>query len=341
MPQSDVPLGERLREMTNGYQVSQAISVAVTLGLPDLLAGGPRSADELATETETDPRSLYRLLRALAALGILRAQRGPNARTFDLTELGRLLRSDVPGSLAGWAAFVARPHHWAAWGDLLHTVRTGEEAFAAQHGESVWTWRERHLGESQIFDGAMSAIAATVSRRLADAYDFARFSSLADLGGGDGTLLATVLPRYPGLRGVLFDLPHVVSGAPGTLDAAGVSDRCEVVAGSFFDRVPAGCEAYVLKSILHDWDESSSVRILRRVRDATESGTVLLIVERVMNEADPSPVAGMSDLNMMVMTGGMERTMREWRGLAEAGGFDITATVDLGLDWSAIEATRT
>jgi hypothetical protein len=327
--------------MINGFQVSQAICAAVTLGLPDLLAGGPRRAEVLATETKTDARSLYRLLRALGAFGILSEQREGDSRQFGLTELGELLRTDVSGSLAGWAALVARPSVWAAWGNLLHAVRTGEDAFAGQHGESVWAWRKRRPDESRIFDRAMSAISATVSTRLAQNYDFAKFSSLADLGGGDGTLLATVLSRYPGLRGVLFDLPHVVCGATERLAAAGVSDRCEVVSGSFFDRVPPGCDAYVLKSILHDWDDTSALRILRNVRDATAPGSVLVIVERTMTELAPTTAAGMTDLNMMVITGGVERTMSEWSYLAEESGFAISGAVDIGVNWSAIEAIRT
>jgi len=207
--------GEQLRQLINGYQVTQAIYVAVTLGVPDLLASGPRAIDDLATATETHQRSLYRLLRALAAIDVLREEHVGDQRTFALTDLGQLLRRDTPGSLAGWAAFVARPYHWDSWGDLLQTVRTGEGAFAAQHdGESIWSWRERHPDESQIVDRAMGAIAGVVARRLADTYDFSRFSSIADLGGGDGTLLATVLPAYPSVRGIVFDLPHVVAHDP-------------------------------------------------------------------------------------------------------------------------------
>ena len=341
MTQPEPPVGERLRQLINGYQITQAIYVAVTLGVPDMLTGGRRDVDDLATATHTDPGSLYRLLRALTAVGILGETSDRDRRSFELTDLGRLLASDVPGSLGGWAAFVARPYHWDSWGDLLHTVRTGEAAFAAHHGgESIWSWRERHAEESRIFDRAMSAIAGVVASRLVDTYDFARFSSIADLGGGDGTLLATVLHRYPGARGVLFDLPHVIAGATNTLDAAGVSDRCQLVAGSFFDHVPPGCDAYMLKSILHDWDDATSVRILQRVRDASEPDSALLIVERVVDEADPSPVAAMSDLNMMVNTGGRERTTSEWRALLSAGGFELTGTVDIGLGWSVIEAGR-
>lgn len=339
MADTVAPVSERLRQLINGYQVSQAISVAVALGVPDLIASGVTTADDLADRTGSHPRSLYRLLRALTGLGILRERDEGDAGVFELTELGEGLRRDAPGSLSGWAEFVGRPYHWEAWGDLLHTVRTGEEAFAARHGgESVWKWRQDHPEESRIFDRAMSAIAAIVATRLADGYDFGRFSRVADLGGGDGTLLATVLSRHPGVRGVLFDLAHVVADGQATLDRAGVSDRCEVVAGSFFDSVPAGCDAYVLKSILHDWDDASSVRILRRVAEVADPGAMLLIVERVVADREPGAVAVMSDLNMMVNTGGAERTSSEWRALAEAGGFEITGATDIGAGWHVIEA---
>jgi hypothetical protein len=341
LPFAEPQVGERLRQLVNGYQVTQAIYVAVTLRLPDLLADGPRTAADLAVEVDADPRSLYRLLRALGSLGILAEERHGDGRSFALTEMGQLLRSDIPGSLAGWAGFVARPYHWDAWGDLLHTVCTGQEAFAARHdGESVWTWRERHPEESRIFDRAMSAIATGVASRLADAYDFTRFGSLVDLGGGDGTMLATVLPRHPPLRGVLFDLPHVVAGARAVLAAAGVADRCDIVAGSFFEHVPSGGEAYILKSILHDWDDTASTHLLQRVHEASQPGAALLIVERTLADVDPSPVAAMSDLNMMVNTGGAERTMTEWMVLIGSGGFDLTRSVDIGQGWSVLEATR-
>ena len=342
MAENASPVSERLRQLVNGYQVTQAISVAVTLGVPDLIASGVGSAGDLASRTGTHPRSLYRLLRALTGLGILRDGGDGDGRAFELTELGQGLRSDVPGSLAGWAEFVGRPYHWESWGDLLRTVRTGEEAFAARHGgESVWTWREQHPEESQIFDRAMSSIAAIVATRLADTYDFGRFSRVADLGGGDGTLLATVLTRHPGVRGVLFDLPHVVAGAQTTLDRAGVSDRCDVMAGSFFDNLPWGCDAYVLKSVLHDWDDASSAQILRRVAEVAGRGAILLIVERIVADRDPAAVGVMSDLNMMVNTGGAERTESEWQALAESGGFEMTGTVEIGAGWHVVEMSTT
>jgi DNA-binding PadR family transcriptional regulator len=340
MTDAEVPPRERLRQLVNGYQVTQAIHVAVVLGLPDLLAAGPRSASDLVAATGSHPGSLYRLLRALTSVGLLRTSGEDDNRQFELTELGHLVRNDVTGSLAGWVMLVGRPYHWEAWGDLLHSVQTGQTAFDARHGgESVWAWRERRPEESRIFDRAMSSIAATVARGLADAYDFGGCSVVADLGGGEGTLLATVLPRYADMKGVLLDLPHVVSGAPAVLAAAGVADRCEIVPGSFFESVPSGCDAYLLKSILHDWDDAASVQILQQIREATSATSKLLIVERIVTDREPSAIAAMSDLNMMVNTGGQERSIEQWRALADAARFELTRTIDIGFGWSVIEAT--
>ena len=205
--------GERLRQLINGYQVTQAIQAFVTLGLPQRLAAGPRPVAELAADAAAHPGSLYRLLRALAAVGIV-TEADPAARTFELTEMGRLLTPDAPESLAGWVVFVTRPYHWEAWTGLAESIRTGGSAFEASHGESVWEWRERHAEENEVFNHAMHALSSATAARLADRYDFSRFSTVADLGGGDGTLLAAVLASHPHLDGVLVDLPHVVAGAP-------------------------------------------------------------------------------------------------------------------------------
>lgn len=340
MTDTDASTRDRLRQLVNGYQVTQAIHVATVLRLPDHLADGPRAVSDLATRTATDARSLHRLLRAITAVGLVRTSGDGEDQQFELTELGRLLRTDIAGSLAGWAVLVGRGYHWQAWGDLLHSVQTGETAFDARHGgQNVWAWRADNAEESAIFDRAMSSIAGSVARGLADRYDLGHCSVIADLGGGDGTLLATVLPRYPEMRGVLLDLPHVVAGAPARLEAAGVADRCDVVPGSFFETVPPGCDVYVLKSILHDWDDDAALQILQRIRGTISPTSMVLIVERLVDEREPSVIAAMSDLNMMVNTGGRERSIEQWRALAGAAGFEITGSVDIGAGWYAIEAT--
>lgn len=258
-----------LRRLVNGYQITQAIHVATTLGIADLLAGGPRSSDDLAAETGAHPGALYRLMRALAGAGVFRETEG---RRFALTGLGDCLRADGPDSLAGWTAFVGEPYHWQVWGDLLHSVQTGETAFHHVHGTDPWTYRARHPESSARFDRAMASLSRQVAAAVLAAYDFGRFGTVVDIAGGSGTFLAAILARHATMRGILFDLPHVVAGAGPILAAAGVVGRCTIVEGSFFEAVPPGGDAYVLKAILHDWDDEDCVRILQTCRQAMTGG---------------------------------------------------------------------
>jgi hypothetical protein len=323
MPKTETPTMV-LRRLVNGYQVTQAIHVAATLGIPDLLREGPRGSDELAVATESHAPSLHRVLRALASVGVLREE---NDGGFALTEVGACLRSDAEEPVGGWAAFVGLPSHFAAWAALLHAVRTGEHAFASVHGTDVWDHRARHPEEGLIFDRAMTDVTLRANRHLVDAYDFGRFGTVVDVGGGHGALVAALLVAYPAMRGVLFDQPHVVAGAPSVLDSAGVADGCEVVAGSFFDAVPAGGDAYVLKAILHDWEDEDALRILRRCREAIALDGALLVVERDLGEPNENPDGKFSDLNMMIGPGGRERTRKEFAALFSASGFALEGVV--------------
>jgi hypothetical protein len=301
-----------LRRLVNSYQLSQAIHVAAVLGLADLLADGPRSSDELAEATQTDSRALYRLLRALAAFGLFHED---DARRFSLTELGDALRSDAPESVAGWAAFVGRRNIREAWSSLEESIRTGENAFKLAHGISVWEYRAQNPEESEAFDRAMESSSRLVIRALIDAYDFGRFGTIVDVGGGNGTLLRALLDEYPHLQGVLFDQPHVVAevdlGARGT-----------VVGGSFFESVPEGGDAYLLKWIIHDWEDDESIAILRTVR---RKGGALLLVDRVVEPPNEGPETKLGDLNMLVGPGGQERTLDEFRALLEATGYKLVS----------------
>jgi hypothetical protein len=316
-----------LLRLINGYQVTQAIHVAVTLGVPDRLAQGTRTADELAAATDAHPPSLYRLLRALAAVGILHED---TDRRFTLTALGEGLRSDAPDSPAGWAAFVGRPYHFAAWSNLLHSVRTGETAFKAVHGVDTWTYRAGHPEEGGVFDAAMTALSRRVTAGVLEAHDFSGYAVIADIGGGRGALLSAILARHPGARGILFDQPGVVADArPG--------ERCDVVAGDFFERVPEGADAYILKSILHDWDDAPAIAILCSIRQAAAPGSAVLIVERRLGPPNAEPAGKLSDLNMLVGTGGRERTRDEYAALLDAAGFAIVGETPAG-PVSVIEA---
>jgi hypothetical protein len=325
-----------LRRLVNGYQVTQAIHVAATLGIADLLRDGPRASGDLAAATDAHAPSLHRVLRALASVGVLRE--GDDGR-FALTEVGDCLRSDAPEPVGGWAAYVGLPSHFATWSRLLHTVRTGENAFRAVHGTDVWEYRSRHPDESAAFDRAMTDITVRANRHLIDVYDFSGFEWVVDVGGGHGALIAALLAEHPGMRGALFDQPHVVADAAAVLEAAGIADRCEVIGGSFFDDpLPAGADAYLLKAILHDWEDDDAVRILRACREAMPAHGALVILERELGPANENPDAKLSDLNMMVGPGGRERTRDEFADLLAAGGFQLTRTVPSAMALSILEA---
>jgi hypothetical protein len=318
MTQHDVRPALALRRLINGYQVSQAIHVAAVLGIADQLHDGPMSSDVLAERVGAYPDALYRLLRALASADVLWEE--PDHR-FRLTELGECLHSDAPEPVADWAQFVGQPYHWQAWGDLLHSVRTGENAFHHVHGADPWTFRSQRPELSAAFDRAMAANARLISSSLLSGFDFSPFDPIVDVGGGNGALLAAILQRHTQSRGVVFDQPHVVSHAEQVLETAGVARRCEIVGGSFFESVPAGGSAYLLKSIIHDWEDAEAGAILATCRRAMESGAALLVIERHPGNRNGDPDAKFSDLNMLVNTGGRERSEAEYRALFKATGF--------------------
>jgi hypothetical protein len=327
-----------LRRLVNGYQVTQAIHVVATLGIADLLRDGPRTSGDLAAATDSHAPSLHRVLRALAAVGVLRED---DDGRFALTEVGEGLRSDAAEPVGGWATYVGGPAHFQAWGALLHAVRTGENAFQSVHGADVWEYRAQHPEDGAVFDRAMTDTSRRANRELLEAYDFARFDRVVDVGGGHGALLAGVLAAHPAMRGVLFDQPHVVADAASVLEAAGVSDRCEVVAGSFFDAIPPGGDAYLLKAIVHDWEDDDAVRILRGVRAAIADDGVALVVERELGAPNENPDAKLSDLNMMVGPGGRERTRDEFAALFAESGFALERVVPTSIGLNVFEGRAT
>ena len=324
-----------LRRLLTGFQLSQAISVAATLGIADLVAEGPRSSDELAAATESHPDALYRLLRALAAAGVLHEA---DDRRFSLTELGQPLRSNAPDSVRAWAAFTGRPYYRAAWAHLEHSVRTGENAFEDVHGVDVWTYRAGRPDESAAFDAAMESLTRGTMQAVIEAYDFGRFTTVVDIGGGNGALLADVLEANPAVSGVLFDQPHVVAAAEALLTSRGVAERCRIVGGSFFDSVPEGGDAYVLKQIVHDWEDDDAVTILEVVRRSAPSGAAVLVLERDLGVPNESLAAKLSDLNMLVMPGGRERTTDEYAALFEAAGLAYARAIPSAAGLSVYEA---
>ncbi|WP_327355116.1 methyltransferase [Streptomyces sp. NBC_01304] len=326
---------QRIFEIVTNAWISRAVYAGTALGLPAHLADGPRTTAELAELTSSDPRALGRLLRALTGVGLFRTdERGRHV----LTDVGQALRSDVPGSLASLVQMELGEAHHDTWGQILHSVQTGEAAFAKAVGCDIWAFFEgdpvmnAHLGQ------AMSGLTAMVADTVIEAYDFGPYEKIVDVGGGEGAFLSAVLAAHPRARGVVFDLPHVVpAGAPHIADA-GLSERCELVGGSFFEKVPEGGDLYTMKWVLHDWDDASCVRILQSCRQVMSDDARLLIVDTVVPEGDEFSPSKIIDLNMMVLSGGQERTAEEFRALLAEAGFRLTRIVPTRSPSSVIEA---
>lgn len=323
-----------LLQMMTGYWVSQAIHVAAELGIADLLAGGPKTCEELAEATGCHPQSLHRVLRALSSAGIFTET---TSAAFALTPMAEFLRSEHPASMRALARMYGE-EQYRAWGDLLHSVKTGQRAFDNMFGADYFTYLTDHPESEQVFNQAMTGWTNQLVGGVVDAYDFSGFETVVDVGGGYGALLAAVLQRHPDMQGVLFDRPQVVDAALDQLDAAGVADRCTLVGGDFFSGVPGGGDAYVLAQILHDWDDGRCVEILKQCRRAVHDDGRLLVVELVLPEGQEPFFGKWLDLHMLVLLGARERTAAEYGALLRAGGFDLTQVVAMPSGPSVVEA---
>jgi hypothetical protein len=313
-----------LMQLINGYQISQALHVAAVLGVADQMKDAPKAYDELAQACGAHPRSLYRLMRALAAVGVFDETAG---KEFSLTAVGHCLTGDSISSRRNWARFVGRPGPWHAWGNLLHSIRSGEAAYPVTHGTDSWSYRNQNPEEQASFDSAMTGNSLSQARAVIEAYDFRRFSRIVDIGGGQGLLLREIVLACSSSGGVLFDQPQVVASAGGVLAAAGLDQRVEIVAGSFFEAIPTGGDAYVMKSILHDWDDDKATEILRMCRRAMASTAMLLVIERVIGPPNAVPEGKFSDLNMLVTHGALERTKEEFDELFQRAGIELIEVV--------------
>jgi hypothetical protein len=316
-----------LYQLATAHYLSQALYVAATLGIADHLADGPKSHEELAKETATHAPSLRRVLRLLAGVGVFSEEADER---FGLTPVGSFLRTG-PGSSRASVRLFGGPAVWTSWGDLLETVRTGEAALPRVFRMDSFDYFANHPEEAAIFDEAMGSFTAMAAVAVAAAYDFSSMRAIIDLGGGEGALLTGILRGNPHLRGTVFDLPRLAEGARRQIAAAGLTDRYEFVGGDFFASVPAGFDAYVLKHVIHDWDDAHAIRILGSVRRATGPTAKLLIVEGVYPlRIDVSPEsrgAAANDVNMLVCTGGRQRSQREFEELFRAAGFRLARIV--------------
>jgi hypothetical protein len=318
----------QLLALVRGFRNSQTVYVATKLGIPDLLVDGPRESDDLARACGAHAPSLHRLLLALAAIGVL-DKVGP--RRFALAPPGYALRSGVPGSIRASVLFQLNESHWRSWGHLLHSVRTGETAFDHVHGSGLFDYLAAHPEVSALFNAGMAGNSPDHARLIARIYDFSRMKMVVDVAGGRGRLLSTVLAEHPQLSGILFDLPHVLADARPLVAEAGVAERCQFVGGNFFESVPAGGDAYILRNIVHDWQDDQAAAILATCRRAMADGTRLLLVERAIAD-DPRTALSVlhADLEMLVNVGGRERTTDEYAALLARSGLRLVRTISLG-----------
>jgi C-methyltransferase len=324
-------------QMIWGLHISRAVYVIAELGIADMLADGPMTARQLAEATQSDEPSLYRVLRLLAALGVLTEDEG---RSFGLTLLGDRLRTDAPASMRAWAMLTDSIGGVQSFGPIVETVRTGKPGLSIAYGMTGFEYLAAHPQQAVKFQAAMSERTAGFAPSVATEYDFSAARTVADIGGGKGTLLAAVLQKHAHLRGVLLERPHVAAEAAAVLEAAGVANRCEVITGDFFARVPAGADIYMLANVLHDWDDARSVDILANCRAAMAPGGRVLVVERLIPDdpVDAVPVL-LSDINMLVLTGGMERTNAEYAALLTQAGLTLGRVLPVAVPYGVIEGT--
>lgn len=307
--------------------IQQCIRVAAILRIADLVAERPSTSAELAAKTDTHEPSLYRVLRALANVGIF--AENPD-RTFDSTPIADLLRTDSPNSMRDFAILQGEEWGWRAFVELIHTVKTGETAQVKAHGMSLFEFLAQHPADEELFNRAMTSYSQAAIPAIVAAYDFSAVGTLVDVGGGHGSLLAGIVEANPHLRGVLFDLPSVTEAADPLLKDAGVRDRIDLVTGDFFESVPTGADAYIMKNIVHDWDDGRAVDILTNISSAVPPGGKVLIVDLVVPEAHELSPAKLVDIQMLVTTGGKERTEAEVGELLSMS----------GLRWTRIVPTR-
>ena len=332
VPPNGAPAETLLTQILMGSLSSQALYVAAKLGVADLLVDGPKPVDELATATETDAPSLYRVLRALASIGVFEEQ---DNQVFALTPTAEPLRSDVPNSLRDVTIFWGEDWHWEVWGKILYSVKTGKSAWAQIHGEEVFDYFAKNQEAARIFDRAMSSFSSVAIKAVIEAYDFSGIETLIDIAGGHGRLLNSVLEVNPSMRGVLFDLPHVIESAKQTTS---VGDRCEYATGDFFASVPTGGDAYMMKHIIHDWDDERAITILKNIKDAMNPGGRVLVIESVIADGNGHDFGKLLDIEMLVSPGGKERTAAEYEDLFRRAGLRLTRIVPTKSPYSVIEA---
>ncbi len=329
---------QQIMQVATGYIASSALYVAVALNVADHLAGGAKTIGDLARATGTQEDGLYRVLRLLASLGLF-AEVSP--RRFGLTPPAELLRKDVAGSIRGMVLFLPDPLHFRVYANLMDSVKTGRPAAEATLGMPVFEYFAQHPEYSEVFNDAMTALSAPVAGAAIEAYDFSQYRVIVDVAGGHGEVLMSILKACPGVRGVLAEVGHVVEGARPRIAGAGLSDRCQAVECNFFKAVPRGGDAYVMKHIIHDWDDARASIILQNIGTAMDSKRGAVILLESVIPSGPEPDMGkFVDIEMLLWPGGRERTAEEFRTLFDRSGFELTKIVRTKSPLSVIEAIR-
>lgn len=332
-PPPQLPPEAQLTQLVMGKWVSMAVSVAAKLRIADKLAAGPKSVAQLAGETETHAPSLYRLLRALAGVGVFAEN---VAGQFQQSTMSEFLRTGVPGSIRGIADYCGAPWSWEPWGRAMDAVRTGETSFNTHFGEPVFDYLAKHPEESAVFNEGMTGFSSVTAGAVAEAYDFNAYGTVTDIGGGHGMLLTTILKQHASPKGIVFDSPHVVAGAPATIAAAGLANRCTIAGGDFFQSVPQA-DLYMMRHILHDWNDERSTLILKNCRAAAKPGAKLAVVELVIPPGNEPSMGKILDLEMLVIASGKERTEAEYAALFAGAGWTFTRIVPTKSPVSIVE----
>lgn len=327
---------QMMQMITMGRMVAHAVGVAARLDLATMLGTSTLAADELARRTETHADALYRLMRALASVGVFVEEEAGKFRNSPLSDT---LRSDVPVSSRPLALFFCSEPHVKVWLGLDHSVRTGMTAFEKMLGAPAFEYVAKDPAFGEVFNNAMTAFSAAMGPAIADAYDFTGLETLVDVGGGHGQLLCSILAVNASMRAVLFDLPHVVAGAPAVIEPLGLASRIEVVGGDFFKSVPAA-GAYIMKAILHDWSDAEAIRILQTIHRAARPNARVLLAEAILQPGNEPDIAKFMDLEMLLAAGGRERNAAQWADLLRAGGFRLERVLPTASPLCVLEAVR-
>lgn len=335
---TQVPPAQFLAGFIEKLWSSRAVWAAAKLGLADLMAVGPQSAAALAEATGAHAPSVYRLMRALCGLGVFHED---EQGRFSLTPVSQLMRTDSPQTMRSTLISELGEVHYPAWGGIMHSLRTGQRAFDHVFGADVWTYFQEHKEVGETFHQNMMNLTRALDQAILGAYDFSPFTKVLDVGGGHGGLVSAILRKHPTVRGVVFDVPNVAAGAKEFLASANLADRCDVTSGDFFQAIPVtGADACTMKFILHDWTDEQSLTILRNLHRALPAGATLLLLETVIPQRNEHSFGNFMDLNMLVMTGGRERTADEYRQLLKQAGFEFQRVVPTESLLGIVEAKR-